>query len=383
MDQKQLKPYLYTAVGILGAIILGVFVRQCSKKTDIESFDRVKYVEVTPVKVGKLLRRVNAIGKLAANQSVIVKTEMPGRIAKIHFKDGQVVKEGDPLVEFDSEQLRLEADQARSKAAQYAQLHQRSLELFQKKLISPTEYEKAKAEFEQTRAQAAEKDLLVRKSIIRAPFEGVLGIREKDISIGAYVNQNVEIVSLVDTDPMLVDFNVSGAYSESLRAGQEIQISVDGTGLENISAKIEALDARVDETGNTLRVRGSIPNKNGHLRPGMFARVLVVIGEVPDAIQVPEGAVERNGNQNYIYRVTKIQNNVGYIALTPAVIGTRQQGMVEIIQGLQPKDVVVTGGHTGLHDGQEVRIQKMIAIEEAEEKAKLEAEVPPLKEPEA
>lgn len=369
MDQKQLKPYLYTAAGILGAIILGVFIRQCSKKTDIESFDRVKYVEVSPVKVGQLLRKINAIGKLAANQSVIVKTEMPGRIAKIHFQDGQTVNAGDPLIEFDSEQLRLEAAQARAKASQYSQLYQRNLELFQKKLISSSEYEKAKAEFEQTRAQAEEKDLLVRKSTIRAPFEGVLGIREKDISPGAYVNQNIEIVSLVDTDPMLVDFNVAGAYSGSLRAGQEIKISVDGTALENLSAKIDAVDARVDEAGNTLRVRGSVSNKEGHLKPGMFAKVLVVIGEVPNAIQVPEGAVERNGNQNYVYRVTKIQNNIGYVALTPVVIGTRQNGMVEIVQGLEPKDVVVTGGHTGLHDSQEVRIQKTVSVEDAAQKA--------------
>ncbi|MDP3641097.1 MAG: efflux RND transporter periplasmic adaptor subunit, partial [Alphaproteobacteria bacterium] len=217
MEQKQLRPYLYTIVGVLGVVVLGVFMRQCSKKSDVESHDRIKYVEVTPVKSGQLLRKINAIGKLAANQSVVVKTEMPGRVAKIHFKDGQAVKQGNPLIEFDSEQLRLEAEQARSKAAQYSLLYQRSSELFQKKLISSSEFEKAKAEFEQTRAQSAEKDLLVRKSIIRAPFEGVLGIREKYISHGAFVNQNHEIVSLVDIDPMLVDFNVSGAYTASLK----------------------------------------------------------------------------------------------------------------------------------------------------------------------
>jgi membrane fusion protein (multidrug efflux system) len=353
MNQKQLRPYLYTILGVLVVIVAGVFLRQFNKKSEVESFDRIKYVEVTPVKSGQLLRKINALGKLAANQSVVVKTEMPGRVAKIHFKDGQAVKQGDPLIEFDSQQLRLEAEQARAKAEQYSQLYQRSSELFQKKLISSSEFEKAKAEHEQTRAQAAEKDLLVRKSIIRAPFEGVLGIREKDISPGAYLNQNHEIVSLVDIDPMLVDFNVSGAYTASLKEGQEILISVDGTALESLSAKIEAVDARVDEAGNTLRVRGSVPNKNGALKPGMFAKVLVVIGEVSNAIQVPEGAVERNGNQSYVYRVTKIQSNVGYAALTPVVIGTRQS-----------KDVVVTGGHTGLHDGQEVRIQKTVAAED-------------------
>lgn len=369
MDQKQLKPYLYTIVGVLGVIILGIFVRQCSKKSDIEPYDRIKYVEVTPVKSGQLLRKINAIGKLVANQSVIVKTEMPGRVAKIHFKDGQNVNQGDPLIEFDSQQLRLEAEQARAKAEQYSQLFQRSSELFQKKLISSSEYEKAKAEYEQTRAQSAEKDLLVRKSIIRAPFEGVLGIREKDISPGAYLNQNHEIVSLVDMDPILADFSVSGAYTASLKSGQEIKISVDGTSVDGLSAKIDAVDARIDEAGNTLRVRGSVPNKKGALKPGMFAKVLVVIGEVSDAIQVPEGAVERNGNQSYVYRITKIQGNVGYAALTPVVIGTRQNGMVEIMKGLESKDVVVTGGHTGLHDGQEVRIQKTVAAEEAAAKA--------------
>lgn len=365
MDQKQLRPYFYIIAGVLGVILLGVFIRQCSKKSEIESFDRVKYVEVTPVKNGQLLRKVNALGKLAANQSVIVKTEMPGRVSKIHFKDGQSVNQGDPLIEFDSQQLRLEAEQARAKAEQYSQLYQRSNELFQKKLISSSEFEKAKAEYEQTRAQAAEKDLLVRKSIIRAPFEGVLGIREKDISPGAYLNQNHEIVSLVDIDPILVDFNVSGAYTGTLKAGQEILLSVDGTSIEGLAAKIDAVDARVDEAGNTLRVRGAVANQNGSLKPGMFARVLVVIGEVPNAIQVPESAVERTGNQSYVYRVTKIQGNVGYAALSPVVIGTRQNGMVEIMKGLDPKDVVVTGGQTGLHDGQEVRIQKTVAAEEA------------------
>lgn len=375
MDKKQIKPYLYTAAGVLGVILISIFVRQCSKKSDIESYDRVKYVEVTPVKVGQLLRKINAIGKLAANQSIIIKTEMPGRIAKIHFKDGQPVKEGDPIVEFDSEQLRLESAQANAMASQYSQLYQRSKELYQKKLISSSEYEKAKAEHEKTRAQAEEKNLLVRKSTIRAPFEGMLGIREKDISPGAYVNQNIEIVSLVDTDPMLVDFNVSGTYAETLKAGQDIQISVDGTALKDLPAKIEAIDAKVDETGNTLRVRGSIPNKNGHLKPGMFSKVLVVIGEVSNAIQVPESAIERNGNQNYVYRVSRIQSGSGVASLSPVVVGTRQNGMVEIIQGLEPKDVVVTGGQLGLHDGQEVRIQKTISVEEAAEKATSTEEV--------
>lgn len=358
MDKRQLRPYLYTVIAILVLIILGIVVRQFNKRGEVEAFDRVKYVEAAPVTVGKLLRKVNAIGKLAANQSIVIKTEMPGRISKIHFKDGQAVKQGDPIVEFDSEQLRLEAMQARAKASQYSQLYQRSSELFQKKLISSSEYEKAKAEYEQTKAQAEEKDLLVRKSIIRAPFEGVLGIREKDISVGAYVNQNIEIVSLVDTDPMMVDFNVSGAYAANLKAGQALQISIDGTNLENLPAKVDAIDARVDDIGNTLRVRGAVPNKDRLLKPGMFSQVLVVIGEVSNAIQVPEGAIERNGNQNYVYRVTKVNGSSGVAAISPVVIGTRQNGMVEILQGLGPKDMVVIGGQTGLHDGMEVRIQK-------------------------
>ncbi len=358
MDKRQLRPYLYAVIAVLVLIILGIVVRQYNKGGEIEVFDRVKYVEVTPVSVGKLLRKANAIGKLVANQSVVIKTEMPGRISKIHFKDAQAVSAGDPIVEFDSEQLRLEATQARAKASQYAQLYQRSSELFQKKLISSSEYEKAKAEYEQTKAQAEEKDLLVRKSIIRAPFDGVLGIREKDISQGAYVNQNIEIVSLVDSDPMLVDFNVSGVYAGSLKAGQLLQISIDGTSLMNLQAKIDAIDARVDESGNTLRVRGAVPNKGGELKPGMFSQVLVVIGEVPNAIQVPESAVERNGNQSYVYRVTKVNGSSAVAAISPVVLGLRQNGMVEILQGLEPKDIVVVGGHTGLHDGMEVRIQR-------------------------
>jgi membrane fusion protein, multidrug efflux system len=365
--EKQLRPYLYALGAAAIAIGLGVTIRQCTKKTDLQSQDAVKYVEVTPVAEQQLLRRINAIGKLIANQSIIIKTELPGRIAKIYFKDGQAVNAGDPLIAFDSEQARLEATQARAKASQMEQMFYRSKELFQKSLVSASEYEKAKAEFEQSKAQSEERALIVNKMTIKAPFEGIVGIREKDINLGAYINQNVDIVSLVDTDPMMVDFNVSGGYIGSIKNGQEILLTVDGTAIENQAAKVVAIDARVDEAGNTIKVRGEASNAKGLLKPGMFAKAKVVIGEVPNAIMVPEAAIERTGNQHYVYRVDRIQNNVGHVIFTPIVIGTRDSGMVEVISGLQPKEVVVIGGHVNLQEGQEVRI-KMIDTSDLKKK---------------
>lgn len=357
MNIKQARPYLIAVGVIVALVILMIAFRQFSKSKEQFDQDRVKHVEATPVHVGKLLNRVNAIGKFVANQSVMLRTEMGGRIAKIQFQDGQQVNAGDPLIEFDKERMEIEYKYAKAKMGQTLHLFERSQELYNKKLISSSEFEKAKAEYEQAKAAADEKDLAVRRSVVRAPFEGVVGIREKDISIGAYIERNVDIVSLVDTDPMLVDFNISGAYVDCIKKGQIVSVSADGTRFTDIPAKIEAIDSKIEDTGNTLRVRASIPNSNNLLTAGMFVRVKVVVGENANAIQVPEAALETQGNQKTVFRIVDIKDKSGKAVLTPVTIGQRENAMVEIVKGLGPKDVVVTSGQTGLYDGMTVNIQ--------------------------
>lgn len=372
--QKQLRPYVYTLVGVVVAIVGGISLRQCTKKTQTEAFDSVKYVEITPAVQQKLLRRVNAIGKMTANQSIVVRTELQGRIEKIHFQDGQAVKKGDALVEFDSAQAKLEAASAKARASQTEQMYLRSKELYGKELVSAAEFEKVKAEYEMAKAQAEEKALIVSKMVIKAPFEGIVGIREKDINVGAVVHQNVDIVSLVDEDPMMVDFSVSGAYVGNVKAGQDILLSVDGTDIVNQVAKVVAIDAKLDDVGNTIKVRGEASNAKGVLKPGMFAKAKIVIGEVPNAVMVPEAAVERSGNQHYVYKIDQIQDGVGRFSFNPVVIGMREAGLVEVVSGLTGKENVVIGGHTNLANLPEGHPVRVKVVDTSELKKKIAEE---------
>ncbi|MCK5352069.1 efflux RND transporter periplasmic adaptor subunit, partial [bacterium] len=187
------------------------------------------------------------------------------------------------------------------------------------------------------------------KTVLRAPFDGVLGLRY--VSVGEYVQPGQPIVNLDDTDPLKGDFRVPEAYSSSLRVGQTVQLQVDAAPGRVFSGQVYAIDPKVDAAGRNLLVRARVPNSDRSLRPGMFIQVRLVIEEKPNALMIPEQAIISRGGGQIVYKV--VEGKVEEAAVT---VGLRRRGQVEITEGLLPGDTVITAGQIKVRPGSPVKL---------------------------
>ncbi len=186
------------------------------------------------------------------------------------------------------------------------------------------------------------------KSMISAPFDGVVGLRK--VSVGDFVNVGDDIVNLEQIDPLKTDFRVAEVYLGAVRPGQRIELRVDAFPGETFTGEVYAIDPLIDESGRSIVLRARLPNPDNRLRPGLFVRVALVLNERNGAIQVPEQALVPQGQDQFVFRVVD-----GKAALTKVVPGLRRDGMVEVVEGLDPNDTVVTAGQIKLRDGAEVQ----------------------------
>jgi membrane fusion protein (multidrug efflux system) len=186
------------------------------------------------------------------------------------------------------------------------------------------------------------------KTVITAPFDGVVGLRK--VSVGDFVNVGQDMVNLEQIHPLKADFRVAEVYLAAVRPGQRIELAVDAFPGENFAGEVYAIDPLIDESGRSIVLRARLPNEDGRLRPGLFARVTLVLNERNDALQIPEQALVPQGQEQFVFRVVD-----GKAALTKVAVGIRREGMVEIIEGLGPQDQVVTAGQLKIRDGAPVQ----------------------------
>ena len=310
----------------------------------------IRYVKAKKVELRDLNRTITAIGTLRASNFVNIKAERRARVAKIYFEDGQMIKQGEPIIELDKEALTFEHKGLQAQADQLKQQYLRSKELHDKKLLSDTDFEKAKAEYTRVQAAADEKKVLLDKSIVRAPFEGRLGVRDADVTVGTFIADGTDIVTLVDTDPMFVDFRVSAQNTANIKPGQKIEVEVDGPGgSEMFVGEVTAVDSKVETTGNTVLVRGKVENPNDKLQPGQFARVTVITHAVKNAMMVPLSAIRTEGNNDLVF---VMDGNT--VAVRGVVKGQTSESDIEIVKGITKDDIVVFEGKKNLHPGVKV-----------------------------
>ncbi len=234
----------------------------------------------------------------------------------------------------------------------------RTRELHQQNFISKDALDVQLGAVDRLKARLAEADSRVAKTVIRAPFSGTVGLRM--ISPGAYVKAGTDIVRLESIGTIKADFRIPELYMSKLGSNQEIAIRLDAYPGEEFRGRIYAVEPVVDEQTRTILMRARIPNKGNKLKPGMFVRVAVTLANRPNAIIVPEQAIWPQGQDNFVYRVVD-----GKAALTKIQIGNRQPGRVEIIEGLNATDTVVTEGQIKLRDGAPVMVMAAPAAEPA------------------
>ena len=313
---------------------------------------RFASVEAVVIKPGTISRRITTVGKLRANESVTLRTEMQGRIKEIAFKEGSQVKQGDVLIRFEDEEAKAQVVKAEADIEFRQARYDRMTLLQSKGLTKAPELDQergglnmAKAELEVAKAKLA-------KTVIFAPFEGKIGLI--DVSVGAFVDSQKELVTLVDFDPMKIDFKIPEKYIHDIGPGQSAEIKLDSFPNEIFHATVEAIDSRVDPQTHSIAVRATIPNEDEKLQTGLFGRVGVIIGVKNDALLLPESALGREGDIEYVWAVTN-----GKAGRKRVLTGTRENGQVEITAGLRADEIIVTSGQLKLGEGMAVKISNM------------------------
>ena len=316
-----------------------------------KSAEAVASVEAAPVTTGTVLDKIRAVGTLLPNESVMISPEIAGRIARLPFNEGDGVKAGDALVELDSAILRAELDKAQSDLTLAEANRKRAMTLATQGTGTLRARDEAVAAYQSATANVALAKARLEKTAITAPFSGVLGMRS--VSAGAYVSPGDRIVQLAAIDPVKVEFRVPELALPSLQAGQKIQITVDALPGRTFDGAIYVVDPIVDANGRAIRLRARIPNPDGKLSPGLFARVEITVDRRDNAVLVPESAVFAEGQKHFVFRIVE-----GRAVQTEVVLGKRRPGQVEVRNGLDPDAVVVTAGHGKIHNGSRVAVVK-------------------------
>jgi len=306
-------------------------------------------VKAVQVSMGEILQEVTAVGSLIADESVMIRPEIDGRLVGIHFEEGQTIAKGAKLVTLDPAELQAQLAQAQAQARTELQRYERAKELLAQQFVSREAVDLAKNNLDRAEALRREAEARLSKTEIRAPFSGTVGLRS--VSPGAYVKKGDDIARLENLGAIKVDFRVPEGYVSKLHAGQEIAVRLDAFPGEAFTGRIFAVEPVVDERTRTVVLRGRIRNDGMRLKPGMFVRVVLVTDKRQNAITVPEQAIWPIGQENFVYRVQD-----GKAIQTKIAITSRRPGSVEIGTGLSAGDIVVTEGQMKLKDGAPVMV---------------------------
>ncbi len=305
-------------------------------------------VETAPVATARLQEDVAAIGTLRSSESVVVRPEISGRISEIGFAEGAPVARGQLLVALDSSVYAAELQQARANLALAETNFQRTSDLEREKFVSAGAKDQSLNGLRVAQANVALAEARLAKTQIRAPFGGVIGIRQ--VSVGDYVKEGQDLVTLEDIASLKVDFRLPEMMFADLRRGQTVEVASDALPNRTFAATLDAIDPLVDQNGRALILRARLRNVEGQLRPGMFVRTRLILAERANALVVPEEALIPAGSEQFVYKVVD-----GKAARVRVKTGLRRGSHVEVVEGLQAGDVVVTAGQIKLRDGGAVR----------------------------
>ncbi len=301
-------------------------------------------IKAAPVTRATLNVEVTAVGTLRADETVMIRPEIAGRVAIIHFKEGQTVSAGDPLLTLDQDEYQAQLAGSAAEAGMDEISFKRLQDLQRKNLASQQNLDEARAKLDAARARQTLDRVRLDKTVIRAPFAGTVGLRL--VSPGAYVKPGDDIANLESLGAMKLDFRVPETYLARLGVGQTLAVRVDAYPDQGFEGSIYAIDPALDPETRTVLLRARLPNKGNKLRPGLFARVSLILERRENALVAPEQAIVPVGQKTFVYRVVD-----GKAVMTPVKLGLRRPGQVEILDGLNAGDLVVTDGQLKIRDG--------------------------------
>lgn len=309
-------------------------------------------VEVAKVATRRVVDDVSAVGTLVSNGSVVLRPEVAGRISAILFRDGVAVRKGDVLVELDSAVQSAEARQAQAELSLSKANADRVRDLFAQQFVSVSARDEAISRLEVARASAALAQAKLDRTRIRAPFNGIVGIRK--VNVGDYVRDGDALINIEDIAILKLDFRLPEVYLARLRPGQSLEVTSDVMPGVVFPAQVEAIDPLVDAEGRAVLLRARLDNDEGRLRPGVFARVRLIVEQRDNVMLIPESAlIPAPGRTQYVFRVQD-----GIARYVGVKTGMRRAAEVEITEGLSPGDMVVAAGQFKLRDGAAVAVAR-------------------------
>ncbi|WP_154115055.1 efflux RND transporter periplasmic adaptor subunit [Vibrio cincinnatiensis] len=310
-------------------------------------------VTVTTVDSVDWVPAIEAIGFIEPNQGVTLTTETSGVIDRIQFESGTRVEENQPLVLLDSdvEKANLKSSQARLPAAKAK--YERYKGLFSKGSISQESFDDAEANYYSLSADIESLKATIARREIKAPFAGVVGIR--NVYLGQYLQPGTDIVRLEDTTVMRLRFTVPQTDISRISMGQEVDIIVDAYPSLTFKGSITAIEPAVSVQSGLIQVQADIPNSEGKLRSGMFARANIILPKLTDQVTLPQTAITFTLYGNNVFVVTE-QDGIKRVEQRVVNVGERTRDIAHILEGVNAGDVVVTSGQVRLSNGVRVRI---------------------------
>ena len=308
-------------------------------------------VNVIEVKPERLENNINITGTVIPNEMVSLRPEISGLVERISFKEGEFVKKGTPLLYLNDDELRAQADRLNYIKKLYEDQENRQRQLLDREAISQEEYDIVLNQFNTNLADIQLIDAQLRKTVIRAPFDGVLGLRQ--VSEGSFISSSDPIVSVVNIDPIKLEFSVPERYANKVKTGSEVIFSsnaVEG----NAKGRVFAIEPNIDAATRTLKIRAESPNSQRQYLPGMFVRVSLNLDVEENALMVPAESLipELDG-----YKVFVVRD--GVVEEAKVTIGTRTERKVQIVDGLREGDLVLTTGVLQVRTGMAVNATKI------------------------
>ncbi|MBI1338906.1 efflux RND transporter periplasmic adaptor subunit [bacterium] len=298
--------------------------------------------------------RVEALGNLEPKERVDLSVNAADRITQVYFEDGQRVKAGATLLTMARDEERAQLEALLADEAEAVRQLARNQRLAKEGAVSASELERSNRNADASAAQVRALQARLRDRVLTAPFSGVLGFRR--VSPGAFVSPGQVVATLIDDSSMRLEFSVPSVFISDLRPGLEILARSSDLGDRSFTGTVTSIDNAIDPVTRSVRVRATLPNKDGVLRAGMFMTV-DLRARPRNSLAVPEGAIIAEGPNTFVFRIEPSEGP-SVVAKTQVKLGTRDKGVIEVLSGLNRGDMVVSEGVLKLRPGAAVRVRE-------------------------
>jgi membrane fusion protein (multidrug efflux system) len=372
MKKKPFWKYLVFFVVLFGLFLAVVFGFGFVKFTQIQGFIKLSKsgaFEPPPTAVTTDVAQksewqptLESVGTATAVNGVTISTDLAGIVRQIAFDSGNKVRAGDLLVHLDTTQEEAQFHQAEAQRDFASVTLKRDKDLLAKHAISQSDYDNAEASFRQAQAAVDQFAALIARKTLRAPFDGVTGIRQ--VNLGQYLKEGDMVVTLQAFDPIYVNFSLPQQDLSKLAVGQPVALRVDAFEGQAFDGKITAINSLVDQATRNIQVQATFQNSDFRLRPGMFAKVSVIMSEKQSVVAIPATAIHYAPYGDSIFIVSEMKDPQGkeYKGVREQFIktGPSRGDMISVVSGLKPGDEVVTSGVFRLKSGAHVNVNNQI-----------------------